>query len=129
MPHRAKFQSLSDRRSACKHTQLIEVSGELPHTFIEPLHQEEIGCTVLCQQRFCLHCGEQEKMLPSPSLGFNVLKRGELVRQETYKSQMEYDETIAFYTERLHVRGLFKEFDAKGNWLGDDDPHIVRGED
>ncbi len=116
VPHRAKFQTLSDRRAACKHRQLIS------------LILTDVTRVIVGGRRFCLFCGEMEE-ISKKKHDFTVLVSFDLVRKEYYEKKLEYEEAVAFYMERLHVRGLFKEFDAKGNWLGDDDPHIVRGED
>lgn len=115
MPDKARFESLQARRQACAHPCAIDiVNGDARTSY-----------------RFCLLCGERERKRTSERdmPAYRIFTATKIVRTESCATAEIFDQAMELYGERLFKRGLFSEFDAAGRWLGDNDPHIIRGED
>jgi hypothetical protein len=120
-------EALEALRQSCRHPTAVEIS----RTWTEALGDTEKPRA--SAWRFCLECGESEHGssyvlgATAPHFQFRFLEKSRIARREAFKSNEDYGALLEVFRDRLHEKGRFDEFDAKGVWRGRDE--IVRGED
>lgn len=100
-------RTLSYVRSVCAHSATVEV--ELPRPLRDG-HKDDSA-----RIRFCLECGEKEHGRQFG--GRYGLKASYLFdRLKTAPKAILPEAALTQLLERLHAKGRFDEFDAKGGW-------------
>jgi len=111
-------EALAGWRELCTHPTAVQIA----RTWTEALGDVEKPRATAW--RFCLACGESEHGsayvigMPKPHFQFRFLEKSKIVRDETFQASEAYCDLLGVFQDRLHQKGMFDEFDAKGVWLG-----------
>lgn len=119
--NRTYRQAVEELREGCPHAEVVEV--ELPRPLRDG-HKDDSG-----RIRFCLDCGEKEH---GRQFGgrYGLKASYFFVRLKAEPVAIRPEADLEKLLERLHQKGRFDEFDAKGAWrLGTDEGGFQRGAD